>query len=59
LKDFFNRINHLAGSESYYLHFLADNKWIESRIIEEESDFVVNFMVYDEDKMIDGDILKI
>ena len=59
LQDFFNRIQHLKGTESFFLHFLIDNKWIESRIIEDESDYIFNFMVSDEDKMIDGDILEI
>jgi len=59
LQDFFNRIQQSNGSESYFLHFISDNKWIESIIIEDESNYVLNFMVNSEDKMIDGDILEI
>jgi len=59
LQDFFNRMQHLKGSESYFLHFLNDNKWIESRMIDAESDYIINFMVYDEDKMIDGEVIEI
>ena len=59
LQDFFNRVNHNGGSDSFFIHFLPENKWIESRIIDSETDLVLNFMVYDEDKMIDGDIQDI
>ena len=58
-RDFVSRINHQGGSESYYLHFLNDDKWVESRIIEEDEGFVVTFKIFSEKKMIMGNILEI
>ena len=56
ITDFFSRINALGGSDSYFIHFKNENKWIESRDSYPETDLVENFVISDEDKFIDGDI---
>ena len=59
MDDYFSRMKHQGGSDSYFLHFITDDKWIESRIIEEENDLEINFYVFKEGRMIIGDILEI
>jgi len=59
LIDFISRVNQ-AGNQGgdFMLHLIASDKWITSRIIDEDN-LTVMFKVFEEDKMIIGNVLDI